>query len=157
MTSPDCLIDLRRSSSTAGTDRRSVVEPNCIACDVQLPTGSTAAGTARRWIRSQLAPTGLFPDRWQDGGKLSDVLICTSELVNASVIANSTTMALQLRVRNHIVRVSLLDDCAATSEPQEARTHLQLLVLRIFDTVTEAWGIDPSPSGRTLWFELYTD
>jgi hypothetical protein len=125
-----------------------------VTCEVQLPIDSTAPGAARRWVASHLAPTGLFPEGSHVRGKLFDVLICTSELVNASLIANSTTMSMTLRVRDQTVRVSLRDDRIHPTEPQDLRMHAQLFVLGIFDTMTDAWGINPAPHGRMLWFEL---
>jgi hypothetical protein len=99
----------------------------------------------------------LFPDGWEDGGGLFDVLICTSELVNASLLANSTTMDLRLLVRDQIVRVSLLDDCGVPAAWLDNLTHAQTFVLRLLDSVTNEWGIDPDPAGRVLWFEVNVD
>jgi hypothetical protein len=128
-----------------------------LAAELALPPGSTAPSTARRWVASQLAATKLFPDGWQDGGRLFDVLICTSELVNASLTANSTAMSLRLQVRDRTVRVSLVDDGSDTGEHSDARMHAQLFGLRIFDSVTDDWGIDSAPGRRMLWFELSAD
>jgi hypothetical protein len=87
-------------------------------------------------------------------GGLYDVLLCTSELINASLIAGSTAMTLRLVVRGRTVRLSLRDDCDQTSNGTDTRMRAQLLGVYIFDAVARRWGIDPAPGGRLLWAEL---
>lgn len=132
-----------------------------LACDRTLPSDTSAPSTARRWVASQLASTNLVPagsnrvGDFDGRSELFDVLLCTSELVNVSLLADSTTMTLRLRVQDRTVRISLLDDCSYVSDAHDGRTHAQLFALRIFDSVADDWGIDPVPGGgRTIWVEL---
>lgn len=135
-----------------------------LACDRMLPADTSAPSTARRWVARQLASTSLFPPGPDDVGEcagrseLFDVLLCTSELVNVSLIAESTMMTLRLRVQDRTVRISLLDDCSHVSDAHDGRAHAQLFALRIFDSLADDWGIDPvAGGGRTIWVELSFD
>jgi hypothetical protein len=132
-----------------------------LAADRALPSDTSAPSAARRWVARQLATTNLFPPGPDDVGEcagrseLFDVLLCTSELVNVSLIAESTMMTLRLRVQDRRVRIALLDDCGHVSDAHDGRTHAQLFALRIFDSLADDWGIDPvAGGGRTIWVEL---
>lgn len=149
------------SAKAANAGRRRPGAPSresILVGELRLPASDAAPSIARRWLIDQLGPTGLFGGAWHQGGQLFDVLVCTSELVNVSPMANSTTMGARLHLHGTTVRVSLLDDGSGTvADSKGERGHAQALALRIFNTVADEWGIEPAPGGRTLWFEFSVD
>src|SRR5689334_15776558 len=117
-----------------------------------LAGGTGAPRRARAWVRETL-PTIVTVRHDLAPSVLADAALCVSELVTASLLAQSTTMTLRLLVDHEAVRLSLFDDCVTADQP-ESVTHAQQLGFRMIDAIVDQWGIDASDGGRELWVAL---
>jgi hypothetical protein len=119
----------------------------------QLVSQVGAARLARAWVREVL-PDMIAADGTPDSPFLADVTLCASELVTASLVAQSTTMTLRLWRDGDSVRLSLTDDGIAVDDEEDAAAHAQQLGFRMIDAIVERWGIDAVDGGRELWVVL---
>ena len=122
----------------------------------QLASDVGAARRARAWVRDVL-PGIIAMNGGSDSPVMADAVLCVSELVNASLVAQSTTMMLRLTRDQHTVRLSLFDDGSAVVDEQDSAAHAQQLGFRMIDAIVERWGIDATADGRELWVALSTD
>lgn len=117
---------------------------------LDLPAETSAAATARAWVRRTLRSWRLEEDR------LEAALLCTSELVtNALLHARSgALLELDLDPQRLLVLVSdqgmLTVPAAAAAEPGAVRGR----GLAMVDSLADAWGSDRTSRGTTVWFEL---
>jgi hypothetical protein len=119
----------------------------------QLVSQVGAARLARAWVREVL-PDMIAVDGAPDSPFLADVTLCASELVTASLVAQSTTMTLRMWRDGNSVRLSLTDDGMAVDDEQGPAAHAQQLGFRMIDAIVEHWGIDAVDGGRELWVVL---
>jgi hypothetical protein len=117
-----------------------------------LAGGTGAPRRARAWVRETL-PTIVTVKHDLAPSVLADAALCVSELVTASLLAQSTTMTLRLLRDQQAVRLSLFDDCVTADQP-ESVAHAQQLGFRMIDAIVDRWGIDTSDGGRELWVAL---
>lgn len=126
------------------------------ASDVQLPLDASAARIARSWVANQLDNPYFRQSVLFDEETRFDILLCTSELVNASMMAGSTHMVLRLALAHPRTVISLFDDCVAGRDPSDPRVHAHLFGLQLLDSLAHTWGIAAVPDGREMWVE-FTD
>ena len=82
-------------------------------------------------------------------------VLLTSELVTNVVVHARTPMRLHVDVTDHAVRVAVADEVARP--PTERSNHEARLTgrgINLVKTLATQWGVDPCPSGKTVWFEL---
>lgn len=119
----------------------------------QLSSDNAAPRRARAWVAAVLAEFLTSDDGWPDH-MLTDAVLCVSELVTASLIANSTAMTLHIDTGPDAFRLSLVDDCPVTTDEGDARLRAQLIGFRVIDALADGWGIKPAPGGREVWTEF---
>jgi anti-sigma regulatory factor (Ser/Thr protein kinase) len=114
---------------------------------------ATAPLLARRWaadlLRSELGDEAGGTDL------LDDTVLCVSELVTNAVTAGCSSLTLQLRVDDSVVRVSVLDDAPGHPTPRQAGpSDRSGRGLHLVEAVSRRWGVDPAASGKEVWAEL---
>jgi hypothetical protein len=124
--------------------------------DLRLPLDASAARIARAWIADFLDNPYSSEREHVDEDTRYDVLLCTSELVNASLMAGSTSMVLRLVLEHLRTVISLFDDCVPNRDLSDPLVHAQLFGLQLLDSLTHTWGITAVPDGREMWVE-FTD
>jgi hypothetical protein len=82
-----------------------------------------------------------------------DVLLCTSELVNAALFAGSEQMTLSLSAAAERVRVTLEAD-APVPTGRDPVALAQRQCFQIVERLARRWGLDPTPVGRVGWAEF---
>ncbi len=82
-----------------------------------------------------------------------DLLLCTSELVNAALIAGCTQMTLQVAGTGGRLRIALLDD-TPVAQGSTPSAHAQRDCLRVVATVADRWRSEPTERGRITWAEF---
>ncbi|HEY5837046.1 ATP-binding protein [Streptomyces sp.] len=117
--------------------------------EVRLCSRPESASTARRLARSVVRLWGL--------SHLSDTVeLLVSELVgNAVRHTGARTFGLRMRRRRGWVRVEVRDPSRALPcvlPVRELDTSGRGLFL--VDTLSDRWGVDLQPRGKTTWFEL---
>ncbi|HEV3015046.1 MAG TPA: ATP-binding protein [Actinomycetota bacterium] len=106
---------------------------------------------ARRFVASAI----------HDGGPVRDVsrLLVSEAATNAvlhSASGNGGTFAVQYLISEDLLRVEVHDGGGPTS-PRRRVHHLESMTgrgLDLFDALSDRWGVDGSPDGWTVWFEL---
>jgi anti-sigma regulatory factor (Ser/Thr protein kinase) len=112
-----------------------------------FPASPASAREARSFL-CQVLPDDAEPD-------LDVILLLLTELVTNAVIHARTPVHVQVAVDGPRVRIDVQDDApnppvrrAATPESLNGRGLLLL------DRLADRWGFEPSPSGKTVWFEV---
>ncbi len=115
---------------------------------IELPPEPRAAGEARHFVSDQL--TGHVCD------EVTEVaVLLTSELVTNVVVHARTPMRLDVDLTDECVRVAVIDE--APRQPALRRAHEQRLTGRgisLVAALAQQWGVDPTPPGKKVWFEL---
>lgn len=91
------------------------------------------------------------PDGFSRDGLSFDLVLCASELVNLSLLANSTAMTVWLLVEPGVFRLSLIDDCPILTDREDPAFHAQAMGLLMIKATADSFGIDASGLGRELW------
>jgi anti-sigma regulatory factor (Ser/Thr protein kinase) len=82
-------------------------------------------------------------------------VLLTSELVTNVVVHARTPMRLHLDLTEHGIRVAVADD--APRVPKARETHQGRLTgrgMNLVAALASEWGVEPCPTGKTVWFEL---
>jgi hypothetical protein len=123
----------------------------------RLASQTSAARMARSWVRDSLAEMDTAGRGSLPRSVVSDATLCISELVNASLIARSTTMLLALQCDEHSLRLSLEDDGVTPDTEHNPFAHAQQLAMLIVEATAQCMGIEPRHDGRELWAWLSID
>ena len=106
---------------------------------------------ARRFVASAI----------QGGGPARDVsrLLVSEAATNAllhSASGDGGSFAVEYLISNDLLRVEVHDG-GGPSGPRRRVHHPESMTgrgLDLFDALSDRWGVDGSPDGRTVWFEL---
>ena len=106
---------------------------------------------ARRFVASAI----------HGGGPARDVsrLLVSEAATNAvlhSASGDGGTFSVGYRISDHLLRVEVHDGGGPTS-PRRRIHHIESMTgrgLDLFDALSDRWGVDGSPDGWTIWFEL---
>jgi anti-sigma regulatory factor (Ser/Thr protein kinase) len=115
---------------------------------IELLPEPRAAGQARHFVFDQL--TGRVGDETAE-----TAMLLTSELVTNVVVHARTPMRLDIDLTDDAIRVAVSDDVAR--QPALRSAHDARLTGRGMSLVQELadqWGVEPSPPGKKVWFEL---
>jgi hypothetical protein len=82
-----------------------------------------------------------------------DLQLCTSEMVNAALLAGCTWMTLQLTLDGYRLRIAVLDD-TPVAEGAGPSARAQLDCLRVIASLAHQWRSDPTETGRITWAEF---
>ena len=107
---------------------------------------------ARRFVSAAL----------HDGSPLRDVTrLLVSEAVTNAVLHSTSgdaggRITVEYELSERRLRVEVRDG-GAQSGPRRRVHHLESVTgrgLELFEALSDRWGVDGGPSGRTVWFEL---
>ncbi|MFC9288598.1 ATP-binding protein [Streptomyces sp. NPDC057052] len=119
--------------------------------EVQLPSRPESAATARRLVQV------IVLRRWQLTPKMTeDAVLLVSELVgNAVRHTGARVFGLRLRRRRGWIRVEVRDPsrglpCLMPVQELDVSGRGLFLV----DKLSDRWGVDLLPRGKTTWFEM---
>ena len=106
---------------------------------------------ARRFVVSAIHAPGPARDITR--------LLVSEAATNAilhSASGDGGTFAVRYLISDHLVRVEVHDG-GGPSSPRRRVHDLESMTgrgLDLFDALSDRWGVDGSPDGRTVWFEL---
>lgn len=113
-----------------------------------LPREMSSARTARRFVeRAALA--------WGAGGSQDTLALLATELVANAVRHGDGDIDITVRVNEGSVRVEVRDASAGEIEVGDLisdKEHGRGLAL--VDALAEAWGVEPTLDGKSVWFEV---
>jgi anti-sigma regulatory factor (Ser/Thr protein kinase) len=95
------------------------------------------------------------------GGPARDVSrLLVSEAVTNAVLHSASgdggTFAVEYLISDDLLRVEVHDG-GGPSSPRRRIHHIESMTgrgLDLFDALSDRWGVDGGPDGRTVWFEL---
>jgi hypothetical protein len=133
-------------------DRQTGTEPqHPAASTLDLECDRSAPRRARDHVYDLLHGAGPVPDLSEDD--LFDVLLCTSELVNAALLGGCTSMTLAVYLSADGIRVTLSDDtpnAVAALESTRAQEHC----LRVVANLADRWHSEVRPTVRITTAEI---
>ena len=106
---------------------------------------------ARRFVASAIQAAG--PAR--DVSRLLVSEAATNALLH-SASGDGGTFSVGYLISDHLLRVEVRDG-GGPSGPRRRIHHLDSMTgrgLDLFDALSDRWGVDGSPDGWTIWFEL---
>lgn len=130
------------------------MESDAWILDRILPLEATSVRLARELLRDVLAHWGNeASSSW-----LQDVQLAASELVTNALVHAGSEVRLRARLSEHTIRVEIADRSPAMPfrrhHSPSAGTGNGLLLVEEF---THAWGAEPTPDGKVVWFEVRGD
>ena len=116
--------------------------------ETQLPSSVSSPQLARAFLRATL-------ETWQlDGfGAVTELLV--TELVANVVTHVGSPMTLRVQRNPLTMRVEIDDpstELPVVEHPDSADEHGRGVLL--IDQLADAWGVEPRPDGKTVWFTL---
>jgi anti-sigma regulatory factor (Ser/Thr protein kinase) len=116
----------------------------------RFPCRHDSVGRARLFVRELLADT--------ERETRENVELMVSELATNSIRHAHSAFDVRVSQRDGTIRVEVLD-CGGGSPILRSPTPLEpsgrgLLVVA---TLSNAWGIDPGPNGKMVWFTIPAD
>lgn len=116
-----------------------------------LPREPAAVALARRSMREWLRDAEI------DDERRGDILLVVSELVtNAVVHASGGSVQLRLVTLDGGYRVEVSDDYPALPLRRRAAGAAVGNGILLLDTLTAGWGVEATPSGKSVWAEFGT-
>lgn len=115
---------------------------------LRLPAAPAAAPAARALLRDVLAGSAL-------AHRLEDGELALSELVTNAVLHGRDPLSVRVVLDEQVLRAEVADASPVSPSfsmlDQTAVTGRGLLLI---SAVADRWGVEPSPSGKVVWFEL---
>lgn len=122
--------------------------PRKVRSSISLAPEPRSAGAARHFVEDYV--------RGHVSPETSDVaVLLTSELVTNVIVHARTPLRLDVFLEDAEVRVAVMDD---VPQPPRRRNPADARMtgrgINLVATLAAAWGIDPTPPGKTVWFLL---
>ncbi len=117
----------------------------------ELPPDGSSPGTARRWLREQLASNASSTEV-----ELADLELCLSELVSNAVLHAGTDCRVQVTLRSGRVRVAISDGDTRRLPTMQAydETAVTGRGLHLVERLSARWGVEIDADTKTVWFEI---
>lgn len=123
--------------------------PPIVRDSITLLPEPSSAGEARHFVADHAG--GVLPD------EVTEVaVLLTSELVTNVIVHARTPMRLSVDVDPRAVRVALADEVprAPVRRTSHDTPRLTGRGMHLVETLSNQWGVEPTPRGKTVWFEL---
>jgi anti-sigma regulatory factor (Ser/Thr protein kinase) len=113
-----------------------------------LPPEPRSAGAARHFVADHVR--GVLPQ------SVTEVaVLLTSELVTNVIVHARTPMQLTVDVTDEALRVAIGDQVPKTPVQRRIEgTRLTGRGMHLVESLANDWGVEPTPAGKTVWFEL---
>jgi chemotaxis response regulator CheB len=119
-----------------------------VAAEILLDPDPQAARDARHFVEQQCM-------RWGCTGMEENVCLIVSELVTNAVVHAHSPARLRLNRAEAVFRIEVHDTSVTSPAPQNPTTNdAGGRGLLIVAALSQAWGVEPSPSGKVVWAEL---
>lgn len=117
-------------------------------CSIVLPPEVASARRARSLVTEELL-------RWGEGDLVETATLCVSEIVTNAVLHAGTPVQLDIELHPSTVRIEVRDGGAAPPERLDADVEsVHGRGVAIVEVLSAAWGVEPSETGKCVWFEL---
>lgn len=107
-----------------------------------------SSAAARRFVGEALR-------RWECEGLLDTVSLLVSELVTNSVVHANSAPDVSVQLKADTVRIEVTDQGRDLPEVEDAGDDATSgRGLAMVEVLASAWGVDATPEGKTVWFEV---
>ena len=109
-------------------------------------------GAARRFVTAALNLRAPL----RDVTRLLVSEAATNAVLHSASGAAGGKFTVEYRLDDHRLRIEVHDDGGAAG-PRRRVHHLESITgrgLELFEALSDRWGVDGGPKGRTVWFEL---
>ncbi len=118
---------------------------------LELPTAPDAVPDARALLRRVVGG----PEGGAVAHRLEDGELALSELVTNAVLHGREPLSVRLVVGPDLVRAEVADaNPVSPSFSMLDQTAVTGRGLLLISAVSDGWGVEPSPAGKVVWFEL---
>ena len=115
---------------------------------LELPTTPDAVPAARAVLREVLPGSGL-------AHRLEDGELALSELVTNAVLHGRDPLSVRVALGDDVLRAEVRDaNPVSPSFSMLDQTAVTGRGLLLISAVSDRWGVEPSPDGKVVWFEL---
>lgn len=164
--SPSRMENIVRSRGAVGYIQKSLSQKHLVPQLVEVAGVMAAAQEALSQAGCRLAAdlksardARTFVDevlaRWDAEDAIDVVVLLVSELVTNAVLHAGSEVDLSVRLLPDVVRVEVVDTSPVIPQPIDAdEEDTSGRGLAIMDAMAAAWGIDPLPDGKRVWFEV---
>ena len=115
---------------------------------ITLQPEPRSAGAARHFVADHARH--VCPDEMAEVA-----VLLTSELVTNVIVHACTPMQLSVDVARDGVRVALEDEAPRTPVRRSGEgTRLTGRGMHLVESLATQWGVDPTPAGKSVWFEV---
>ena len=112
-----------------------------------FPRRSESVSEARRFVRDMLVDQ---PSEARDS-----IELMVSELATNCIRHAHSAFDVTLQTTRRTVRVEVCDNRPGRPTPQSpSPSEPTGRGLRIVEALSDTWGVDPSPGGKVVWFEI---
>ena len=110
---------------------------------------ASSAGAARRFLRAEL-------DQLHVGEPPAEAtVLLTNELISNAVLHARTDMELRVRTEDDVLRVEVHDGNSRRPSPSPTPADATSgRGLHLVESLAERWGVEGTPDGKVVWFEL---
>lgn len=92
---------------------------------------------------------------WKDDDSDMRLSLLVSELATNAVLHARTSFAVQVTMTPTVIRVSVTDGSPILPERRNySFLHPTGRGLHLVDSLSDRWGVNLEPPGKTVWFEL---
>lgn len=136
----DCAVELSPGWVAPMTDLP--------VASLELPSLPTSSRLARRFVAERL-------HSWGAEAAIDDATLLVSELVTNAVVHARTTVDLVVRHSRGTIRVEVLDRGNGIAQPAfPGPDDVSGRGLGLVQAVAPRWGVEDTPGGKVVWFEL---
>ena len=112
----------------------------------QFPPDHAAVGDARAFLLEQVRI---------DPARCSLLATALAEVATNAVVHARTPFTVTIARRGPLVHVEVADGSPELPVPKAASLQAPTgLGLRIVDEISTCWGAEPTPGGKTVWFDV---
>ncbi len=144
----DGVLERTLSPARIVAEVSSMLSAAARSAGVTLPRDLRSAGTARQLVKDAASA-------WGAGGVEDTLALLASELVANAVRHGESDVEIMIRLNGDAVRVEVRDRSGGDALRREATEDAESgRGLALVEALSEAWGVDPTPEGKSVWFEL---
>ena len=118
------------------------------AASAALAADPRSAAAARRFVTKVL-------EGWDHRELLDSVTLLVSEVVTNAVVHAGTELEVSVKLLAEAVRIEVTDRSETLPEPRQAADgDTSGRGMALVEILADAWGVEPLPVGKTVWFEM---
>lgn len=116
--------------------------------ECRLPVSPEAPALARTFLRTATCTE-------HHANVVDDAVLLVSELVTNSVLHGGPPVVVAVDCDDDSLQVRVRDGSPTMPSPRDAARDAESgRGLELVQTISDAWGVDPAPDGKNVWFVI---